>query len=55
MKVGDLVKLINITGGVYAKLRGIILKIDEEGFHEILWSDGDITQEFNRDLEVVCK
>ena len=36
-----------------SKLRGIVLRVDKKGLHEVLWTDGDLTQEFNRDLEVV--
>ena len=56
MQVGNLVKLSEIGGsGGLAKLRGIVLKIDTEGFHKVLWTDGDVTQEFLKSLEVVCK
>jgi hypothetical protein len=56
MKVGNLVKLSEVVvGGRLAKLRGIVLKIDKEGFHKVLWTDGDVTQEFLESLEVVCK
>ena len=51
MKVGDLVKLNNITGGIYTNLRGIVIRIDKKGLHEVLWADGELTQEFNRDLD----
>ena len=52
MKVGDLVKLTNITGGGYTNLRGIVTKV-HYGRAEVLWTDGDLTLEFDRDLEVV--
>ena len=56
MQVGDLVKLANIVGGKYANLRGIIINITKDGFHKVLWTDGDITQEFGYDVEAVsCK
>ena len=63
MKIGDLVKLTNIVTDDYMKLRGIILDIyeDPEGefgakLFSILWTDGDKTEEFYIDLEVVsCK
>jgi len=53
MKVGDLVKLTNVAGGRLGALRGTVLRIDEDGkFHQIFWTDGDITQEVLKDLEV---
>tara|TARA_Y100000592_G_scaffold88800_1_gene145098 strand:- start:11698 stop:11880 length:183 start_codon:yes stop_codon:yes gene_type:complete len=60
MQVGDLVKLTEVGGnGRLAKLRGIILKIfiDPEGYKKtsIIWTDGDKTQEWPEDLEVVYK
>ena len=55
MQVGDLVRLTNVAGGSLGALRGIVLKIDKEGFHKVLWTDGDVTQEFLKSLEVVCK
>ena len=56
MQVGSLVKLTEVGGsGKLVKLRGIVLKIDKEGFHKVLWTDGDVTQEFLKSLEVVCK
>jgi len=62
MKVGDLVKLTNIATDDYMKLRGIILNIYEDPEGEfgaklisVLWTDGDHTEEFYTDLEVVCK
>jgi len=57
MKVGDLVKLNNIGGGLLANLRGIILDIfiSVEGYKVALvtWTDGDDTKEWPQDLEVV--
>ena len=60
MQVGDLVKL-NMSFGDIA-LRGIILDIYEDPEGEfganllsVLWTDGDKTEEFPVDLEVVCK
>ena len=57
MKVGDLVRLTNITSDKYTNLRGIVLSIDKEvsWCYEITWTDGDLTWEFGCDLEVVCK
>ena len=55
MQVGDLVKLTNIHGGIYTNLRGIVTRIDDDGGTEVLWTDGDLTLEFDTDLEVVCK
>ena len=62
MQVGDLVKLVTVGGGSLAKLRGIILDIfeDPEGAFgallvSVFWTDGDRTEEFPTDLEVVCK
>ncbi len=60
MKVGDLVKLTNIASDDYMNLRGIVLDIypDPEGEFgglkvSVLWTDGDKTQEFWIDLEVI--
>jgi len=55
MKVGDLVKLTNITSDKYTNLRGVILRIDKElsWCYEITWTDGDLTWEFASDLEVI--
>ena len=60
MKVGDLVKLTNIVSDDYMNLRGIVLDIypDPEGEFgglkvSVLWADGDKTQEFWIDLEVI--
>ncbi len=64
MKVGDLVKLTQFSVGRLGGLYGIILDIypDPEGEFgglkvSVLWADGDITQGFWVDLEVVssCK
>ena len=57
MKVGDLVRLTNIAGGALEKLRGIVLDICTIPPLQIsvLWTDGDRTKEFPKDLEVVCK
>ena len=63
MKVGDLVKLGNVGGGLLGDLRGIVLDIypDPEGefgglLVSVLWTDGDKSQEFWVDLDVVpCK
>ena len=59
MKVGDLVKLGNVGGGLLGDLRGIILDIfmNAEGYRVALvtWTDGDDTKEWPQDLEVVCK
>ena len=60
MKVGDLVKLSEVGGrGTLAMLRGIItdIFIDPAGYKKmsVLWIDGDETQEWTEDLEVVCK
>ncbi len=55
MQVGDLVKLTSIVTDHYMKLHGIVIRIDREGLHEVLWADGDRTKEFPRDLEVICK
>ena len=59
-KIGDLVRLSMGFGDT--TLRGIILDIyeDPDGEFEanlltILWTDGDKTEEFPVDLEVVCK
>ena len=58
-KIGDLVRLSLLHD---IPLRGIILDIyeDPDGEFEanlltILWTDGDKTEEFPVDLEVVCK
>jgi len=60
MKVGDLVKLSMSFGDI--ALRGIILDIYQnpvgergENLLSVLWTDGDKTEEFPVDLEVVCK
>lgn len=55
MQVGNLVRLTCVAGGSLAALLGIVLKIHRDGFHKILWTDGDVTQELPKDLEVVCK
>ena len=62
MQVGDLVKLLYVTGGDLGALRGTVLDIytDPEGECEsllvsVLWTDGDRTQEFLSCLEAVCK
>ena len=63
MKVGDLVKLNSIAMDKYMRLRGIVLDIytDPHGEFEakvvsVLWTDGDRTEEFPIDLDVVsCK
>ena len=55
MQVGDLVRLTCVTGGSLGALLGIVLKIHRDGFHKVLWTDGDVTQEFPKNLEVVCK
>ena len=59
MQVGDLVKLGTVGGGSLAKLRGIVYDIDPTPPYEkrisVLWTDGDRTKEFPRELEVVCK
>ena len=57
MKVGDLVRLNNVGGGYLGDLRGIVLRIDiDERLCQITWTDGDLTWEFERDLEAVsCK
>ena len=58
MRVGDLVKLTNITGGKYTNLLGIILSIEKDKLchYEITWTDGDLTWEFGHHLEVIlCK
>ena len=62
MKVGDLVRLTYIGNGLLGDLRGTVLDIypDPEGEFgglkvSVLWTDGDKTQEFWIDLEVVCK
>ena len=59
MKVGDLVKLGNVGGGLLGDLRGIILDIfmNTGGYKVALvtWTDGDNTKEWPQDLEVVCK
>ena len=52
MRVGDLVKLTNVVGGRLGVLRGTILRIDKDGFHKVFWTDGDVTQEMEEDLEV---
>ena len=56
MKVGDLVRLTNVAGGTLGALRGIILSIDTDKdgeTYQITWTDGDLTWEFGRDLEVL--
>ena len=60
MQVGDLIKLSMAFGDV--ALRGIILDIYEDPYGEfeskllsVLWSDGDKTEEFPVDVEVVKK
>ena len=61
MKVGDLIKLSMMHDD--HPLRGIILAIYEDPYGEfganlvsVLWTDGDKTEEFPVDLEVVpCK
>ena len=60
MKVGDLIRLTPGFGDL--ALRGIILDIypDPDGefganLLSILWTDGDKTEEFPVDVEVVCK
>ena len=59
MKVGDLVKLTCVGGGMLANLRGVILDIFicPEGYKKALvtWTDGDDTKEWPQNLEVVCK
>ena len=62
MRVGDLVKLTNIAGGKYTNLRGIVLDIYPDPLDgedclkaSVLWTDGDMTEEFPIDLEVTCK
>ena len=62
MKVGDLVKLSHFAGGTMSLLRGIILEIYLDPLDDnpawkasVLWTDGDKTEEFPIDLEVVCK
>ncbi len=60
MKVGDLIKLWNGHGD--QALRGIILKIFSDPLDEyddlkaeVFWTDGDLTEEWGFDLEIVCK
>ena len=62
MKVGDLVRLNNVGSGLLGNLRGTVLDIypDPKGefgglLVSVLWTDGDKTQEFWVDLDVVCK
>jgi hypothetical protein len=59
MKAGDLVKLNNFAGGSMSKLRGIVFGTERDPrsgvMVSVLWTDGDRTKEFPRDLEVVCK
>ena len=62
MKVGDLVKLSHFAGGTMSLLRGIILGIYSDPLGgencykaSVLWTDGDMTEEFPIDLEVTCK
>ena len=61
MEVGDLVKLTAIVSDDYMKLRGIIFNIymcprQNSKKASVLWTDGDKTQEYPVDLEVVsCK
>ena len=57
MKIGDLVRLSSGFGD--QNLRGIILDIYEDPEEEyeamlsVFWTDGDKTEEFYEDLEVV--
>ena len=58
MKVGDLIRLSNGWGD--QTLRGTILKVFVDPFGEpddlkasVFWTDGDHTEEFCMDLEVV--
>ena len=60
MKVGDLVKL-NMMHDDHP-LRGIVLDIFPDRWDgddclkaSVLWTDGDLTEEFPTDLEVVWK
>ena len=60
MKAGDLVKLSMMHDD--HPLRGIVLDIFPDRWGEdgcfmasVLWTDGDLTEEFPIDLEVVCK
>jgi len=58
MQVGDLVKLTCVAGGTLQKLRGIVYDIDPTPPAKtvsVLWTDGDRTKEFPKELEVVCK
>ena len=58
MKVGDLVKLTNVGAGSLANMRGIVFGINAKSptkTASVLWTDGDRTKEFPKDLEVVCK
>ena len=61
MQVGDLVRLNNV-GCPLANLLGVILTIEvQEGVLggqtncQVTWTDGELTWEFGRHLEVVCK
>ena len=60
MKVGYLIKLCN--GHECQALRGIILKVFTDPLDEyddlkaeVFWTDGDLTEEWCIDLEVICK
>ena len=63
MNIGDLVKLTYMACNEYMKLRGIVLDIypdplgpEDDLKASVLWTDGDQTEEFYIDLEVVsCK
>ena len=58
MKVGDLVKLTNVGAGSLANMRGIVFGVDVKPptkMASVLWTDGDRTKEFPKDLEVVCR
>ena len=58
MKVGDLVKLTNVGAGSLANMRGIVFDVDVKPptkMASVLWTDGDRTKEFPKDLEVVCR
>ena len=56
MKVGDLVRYIPYGHDEATEDIGIIVNIDENGYYEVRWCDGESLEWFVwHELEVVCK